>query len=699
MIIMELRSGKTLVTLAAVMILLSFLVTSVPVAFSQNSGPYFDIYTQQQPHSGKGLNVSSDAYGPDDVVIIYALALYNDYPAAGIQVAFQIDGPPNPVQNVTIFAAVETNSSGIAMISFRIGTDSVVNYGEWTIIGNARIVDSLVQDVLSFKAGWIVEITSLKTVNENGVEQSKFVRGHSVGVNATLKNIAMTEKVAVLTITMYDSLNISINSLQIDNFIVPPNETLASTTHFLIIPESAFLGQASVQVCVYRSPLSQGRIPYSPMVSKTFLIVDHDVAVVSVEPSTNATNVGDAVTISVLVENAGGAIESFSVNAYYADVLIGSLSVVDLMPSQNRTLIFSWDTSGVIPGFYVISASAPLSEDANPSDNTFMDGTVHILSQEIHDVAITNVQPSSNTATIGTVLEITVTTKNLGTTTESFNVTAYYNTSIIGTIQVQNLEPQTQKPLTFHWDTSDAQNITTGNFEISATASPVPSEENLENNHYTDGIVQIQTPTETHDIAVTNVTPQSRFVYVGDFLDVNVTVKNKGTQTESFQLTLIYDQINNITTINVDNLAAGTERNIIFHWNTTTISVGNHTISAYAKPVPLEENTGDNTLTDGQVQFAIATKGIPLPDWFPWFLLLLLLIILLTALFIYYYKRRKESKTAFHSGWTAWYYTYDPHTKPHNPTKRTSRQGARTRRTRKPTTTTQKRLTHSTRHF
>jgi len=255
---------------------------------------------------------------------------------------------------------------------------------------------------------------------------------------------------------------------------------------------------------------------------------------------------------------------------------------------------------------------------------------------------------------------------------------------MIGTIQVENLEPQTQKQLTFHWDTSDAQNITTGNFVISATASSVPGEENLANNHYTDGIVQINISTETHDVAVTKVTPLSGFVYIGDFLDVNVTVKNKGTQTESFQLTLIYDQINNVSTISVNNLAAGAERSIVFHWNTTGISTGNHTIKAYATPVSFEENIGDNLGTDGQVEFAIATKGIPLPDWFPWFLLLLLLIILLTALFIWFYKRRKESKTAFHSGWTAWYYTYDPRDKPHKPQKQTSRQGARTRRTRKP---------------
>jgi len=44
---------------------------------------------------------------------------------------------------------------------------------------------------------------------------------------------------------------------------------------------------------------------------------------------------------------------------------------VTLGPGQTRTLSFTWRTnSRTPPGTYTVTASAPLSGDANPADNT-----------------------------------------------------------------------------------------------------------------------------------------------------------------------------------------------------------------------------------------------------------------------------------------------------------------------------------------
>jgi hypothetical protein len=98
-------------------------------------------------------------------------------------------------------------------------------------------------------------------------------------------------------------------------------------------------------------------------------------------------------------------------------------------------------------------------------------------------------------------------------------------------------------------------------------------------------------------------------------------------------------------------------------WNTKDVPVGDYILSAYAEPVSGEELTTDNLFVDGSVEFATALSGLFVPDWLYWFLLIVLLILLLALLLLWFYRRRKESKSSFYSGWTAWYYCYDPRRK------------------------------------
>jgi PKD repeat protein len=86
----------------------------------------------------------------------------------------------------------------------------------------------------------------------------------------------------------------------------------------------------------------------------------------------------------------------------------------------------------------------------------------------LHDVAITNVTASTDTATIGETVSIDVTVKNEGTETETFTVTVYYDNTLIGTQTVTELDPATSQTLTFTWDTSDTN---AGTYTINATAT------------------------------------------------------------------------------------------------------------------------------------------------------------------------------------------------------------------------------------
>jgi len=111
----------------------------------------------------------------------------------------------------------------------------------------------------------------------------------------------------------------------------------------------------------------------------------------------------------------------------------------------------------------------------------------------VADVAIVSVEPSRNTTySLGcwTMVNVTVMAANVGDTTETFNVTAYYGNNTIGTLPVIDLLPGQNTTLTFIWNTTGLEPCS--NFAMSAEASPVPYELNLTNNILINGFVKIK---------------------------------------------------------------------------------------------------------------------------------------------------------------------------------------------------------------
>jgi len=81
----------------------------------------------------------------------------------------------------------------------------------------------------------------------------------------------------------------------------------------------------------------------------------------------------------------------------------------------------------------------------------------------------------------------------------------------------------------------------------------------------------------THDVAILDAIPSSRSVNVGDVLDVNVTVRNEGDYTESFNTTVYYGS-KVIDTRFVDSLAPNATLPLVFHWDTHDVADGNYTL-------------------------------------------------------------------------------------------------------------------------
>ena len=220
----------------------------------------------------------------------------------------------------------------------------------------------------------------------------------------------------------------------------------------------------------------------------------HDVAVLNVTPSSTSVYVGEVVDICVVVKNQGNYTESFNVSASYDNNGIETKFIGNLEPDTEKTLVFHWSTQDVQEGNYTLSASASfVPQEVNLKNNLHIDGFVELKVKPlppaiIHDVEVSTVCPYSNFTYVGEVLEVFVIVKNRGDSTESFNVTVFYDSYTVETLLVEDLEPDGKITLVFQWNT---RNVAEGNYTLSALASQVPGEENVDNNLYKDGIVTV----------------------------------------------------------------------------------------------------------------------------------------------------------------------------------------------------------------
>lgn len=216
-----------------------------------------------------------------------------------------------------------------------------------------------------------------------------------------------------------------------------------------------------------------------------------------------------------------------------------------------------------------------------------------------HDVAVVSISVSPVTTLPSQPIYINVTVENQGGYGENFNVTAYYNSEVIETQSV-SLEQGQSTMLNFTWDTTG---IGKGDYVISAEASEVPSEiDTTDNKKVADNTVTILTL--GHDVAIKDVTSNS-VVGQGYSLFINVTTKNYGSFTETFNVTthcngtaITQPDGKNYKTV---TLTSGSSTIIIFTWNTSGFFKGDYTIWAYAWPVLDEADTINNNCTNGWI--------------------------------------------------------------------------------------------------
>jgi len=136
-------------------------------------------------------------------------------------------------------------------------------------------------------------------------------------------------------------------------------------------------------------------------------------------------------------------------------------------------------------------------------------------------------------------------------------------------------------------------------------------------------VITMEVNAQDHDIAIVSVTPSTTRVKLGDFVNINVTVANEGSFTETFNVTLYYDSTQIETPQNVTDLVAGANYTLSFVWSTTDVAEEvyaaidkqkTYNITATASTVSGETDTADNTLELDRVVTILSYYIAVVPD-------------------------------------------------------------------------------------
>jgi hypothetical protein len=227
------------------------------------SGPVIDLFTQR---GGYGSNKSSDAFTPQEEVILYARVSYDCNPLEGKLVAFEVR---NPTNECVTYRSDTTNASGIAVARFRVPSNAT--FGIYTAIATVSVIERTVNDTLTFRVGWIVEILKAETVNQFGEPQVSFAKGQHIYFNITGQNIAFTSKMATFTVAVCDERDVPIGRAVLHDWLIP-RETCFTFIIDILIPEWTYIGKGIAYVNAYTNLPMLGGVSYCPEASTSLII-------------------------------------------------------------------------------------------------------------------------------------------------------------------------------------------------------------------------------------------------------------------------------------------------------------------------------------------------------------------------------------------------------------------------------------------
>src|SRR3989304_4664225 len=188
--------------------------------------------------------------------------------------------------------------------------------------------------------------------------------------------------------------------------------------------------------------------------------------------------------------------------------------------------------------------------------------------EPVHDIAVTSLD-SPNSSTQGDIVTINVTVLNQGDFNETFDLTVRDDTTgaTIGTQNNIVLSSGGSSTHSFDWNTSSIS----GDHTVSTISAPTSANK-------------------------------------GDMVNVQVTVTNVGTYSETFDVTLTDTTDSKIIGVKTTTVGSGNSQTTSFSWDTLAASEGNHILEAKAATVVGETNLSNNVKTK-QVNIQVPYVG------------------------------------------------------------------------------------------
>lgn len=252
----------------------------------------------------------------------------------------------------------------------------------------------------------------------------------------------------------------------------------------------------------------------------------HDIAITNISAPVTVVQ-GETASIVVTVSNHGDFSES--INVTLTDntdtVEIGNQST-SLSTGQTLELTFNWTTTDTtsIGTHSLLAEVSNVTEETNTDNNT-MSTSVSIQSP-LHDVAVIALDAPLET-TLGDLVSVSITVKNLGTYAETTTVTLTDTTdnTLIDTQTISGLNAGTSNIVTFSWDTTG---ISIGDHNLLAETSVVEGEENTSDN-------AMSTITAINEI-------QTGQIHIADII---MELQSKGKNYNAFAYITIEDENGN----------------------------------------------------------------------------------------------------------------------------------------------------------
>ncbi len=206
----------------------------------------------------------------------------------------------------------------------------------------------------------------------------------------------------------------------------------------------------------------------------------------------------------------------------------------------------SYDSNGYIVGYawdfgdgtngtgmivdHIYLAEGTFTVTLTVTDNDGLSDTaradVSVSPIQVHDIAVISVVPFPTTVVSGQSVKISVTVENQGDFTESFSVTTFYDDNVIGTQTVTTLAADTSMILTYMWTTVD---VSEGIYTISANATVVGDEVDIDDNTYVDDTVTVVSPPPHPPVASFTFSPTTPYTEQNVTFDASSSYDPDGT--------------------------------------------------------------------------------------------------------------------------------------------------------------------------